>query len=239
MSATHDVLVWLGLPESLAETFRLGLMFRLFLAGLLGGVIGLEREMSGKPAGLRTNLLICIGAALFTEVSIRFAGSPTIPGSAGGDPGRIAAQVLTGMGFIGAGTIIQSRGHVTGLTTAATVWVVTAIGMAVGGRAYVEAMGATVLVLVTLVSLGKLEDALIRRRSAHRYHFLLDADASLLESIHRSFREAGLDVQSEMVEKDPLGFHATFEVFGPVLLHREIARNIVVRPGVHRMSRTS
>jgi putative Mg2+ transporter-C (MgtC) family protein len=239
VSATHEVLGWLGLPESLAETFRLGLLFRLTLASVLGGVIGLERELHGKPAGLRTNLLICVAAALFTEVSIRFAGASSIPGSEHGDPGRIAAQVLTGVGFIGAGTIIQSRGHVIGLTTAATLWVVTAIGMAVGGRAYVEAIGATVLVLVTLVSLGRLEDALIRRRTTHRYHFLLDADATLLEGIHRSFREAGLEVQSEMVEKDPLGFHATFEVFGPVLLHREIARNLVVRPGVHRMSRTS
>jgi hypothetical protein len=94
-------------------------------------------------------------------------------------------------------------------------------------------------VLAILVSLARLEDSLVRRRSAHRYHFLLEADAGLLEGIHRAFREAGLEVATETVEKDPLGFHATFEVFGPVLLHREVARSVVAQAGVHRMSRSA
>ncbi|MEJ2502151.1 MAG: MgtC/SapB family protein [Gemmatimonadota bacterium] len=137
------------------ETLRLDLLARLLLAALLGGVVGLEREWSGKPAGFRTNLLICVGAALLTELSR--AVSASAPEGVPADPGRIAAQIVSGIGFLGAGTIIQSRGNVTGLTTAATLWVVAAIGMAVGAHAYGEAVGATALVMVALLILGRVE----------------------------------------------------------------------------------
>ena len=145
---------YLAYPE-----LRLDLLLRLSLAAVLGGAVGWEREHSGKPAGLRTNVLICVGAALLTDISVRMAsmGGPTA------DPGRIAAQIVTGMGFLGAGTIIQSRGTVVGLTTAATLWVVAAIGMAVGSGAYIEATGATVLVLIVLLPLRAVERWTARR----------------------------------------------------------------------------
>lgn len=147
------VLDWLySLPAAYPE-LRLDLLGRLILAAILGGAIGWERQQSHKPAGLRTNILICMGAALFTDLSVRVAQMG--PGPA--DPGRIAAQIVTGMGFLGAGSIIQSRGSVTGLTTAATLWVVAAIGMAVGFGAVIEAAGTTVLVLVVLIPLRSLE----------------------------------------------------------------------------------
>jgi len=98
----------------LVTALRADLLLQLVLATILGGVIGLERELKGKPAGLRTNILICFGAATFTHLSIQV-------GVGHGDPGRIAAQVLTGVGFIGAGTILHTRGSVTGLTSAATI----------------------------------------------------------------------------------------------------------------------
>ena len=94
---------------------------------LLGGIVGLERQISGKPAGLRTNILICLGSALLMDLSLQLGiidGGERI-----GDPARIAAQIVSGIGFIGAGTIMQARGAVIGLTTAATIWVVAAIGM--------------------------------------------------------------------------------------------------------------
>src|SRR5690606_42014922 len=109
-----------------------GAVGRLFLAALLGGIIGLEREATGKPAGFRTNLLICLGAALITEISIAIAHDTALQQPLQADPGRIAAQIVSGIGFLGAGTIMQTRGSVTGLTTAATKWVVAAIGMATG-----------------------------------------------------------------------------------------------------------
>lgn len=131
------------------DTLRLDLALKLVMAAILGGAIGFEREWSGKPAGFRTNQLICIGAALLTDLSMIVAGmAPDHVTNA--DPGRIAAQIVSGIGFLGAGTILQARGHVTGLTTAATLWTVAAIGMTVGAGLFVEAVGATVLVLVVL-----------------------------------------------------------------------------------------
>ncbi|MDB4880589.1 MAG: MgtC/SapB transporter [Gemmatimonadetes bacterium] len=145
----------------LARALRVDLLVKLVLAVLLGGIIGFEREVAGKPAGLRTNILICIGATLLMDVSIRIGLT-----DAGriGDPARIAAQVVSGVGFIGAGTIMQSQGTVTGLTSAATIWVVAAIGLTLGAGYYVEGAGAGLLVTFVLAGLGKLEHYVRRAR---------------------------------------------------------------------------
>src|SRR6266550_3588475 len=121
------------------DIFKLELMLQLGLASLLGGAIGMERELGGKPAGLRTNILICIGSVLYTHLSIAMVGAAT-------DPTRVAGQIVTGVGFIGAGTILHARGAVVGLTSAATIWVVAAIGVALGATFYWEAGGTTLLV---------------------------------------------------------------------------------------------
>src|SRR5215471_20874545 len=111
---------------------------KLLLAAFLGGAIGLERQTKHRPAGLRTNLFICLGAALFTLLSDQLAGAHT------GDHTRIAAQIIPGIGFIGAGSILHARADlVTGITTAATIFVVASIGMAVGGGSYVIAIATT------------------------------------------------------------------------------------------------
>ncbi|CAN5187131.1 hypothetical protein BH09GEM1_BH09GEM1_21470 [soil metagenome] len=143
------------------RTLRLDLLVKLGLAVLLGGIIGFERERAGKPAGLRTNILICIGAALLMDVSIRIG---IIDGHRIGDPARIAAQIVSGVGFLGAGTIMQSQGMVTGLTSAATIWVVAAIGMTLGAGFYVEGIGAGLLVTFVLAGLGTLEHWVRRAR---------------------------------------------------------------------------
>jgi putative Mg2+ transporter-C (MgtC) family protein len=143
---------WLVSLSQTHPELRLELLGRLLLAMILGGAIGWDREQARKPAGLRTNILICVGAALLSDISVQMAA---VTGSA--DPTRIAAQIVTGVGFLGAGTIIHERGSVTGLTTAATLWVVAAIGLAVGLGAIVEAVGTTVLVLVALVPLRRFE----------------------------------------------------------------------------------
>jgi putative Mg2+ transporter-C (MgtC) family protein len=123
---------------------------RLVLAALLGGLIGLERELKRRPAGLRTNMFLCLGAAMFTLLSIYLAQVP-------GEQTRIAAQVISGIGFIGAGTILHNRGLTTGLTTAATLFVVASVGMAAGGGLYLTAIFATGVVLLSLFTLGRLE----------------------------------------------------------------------------------
>jgi putative Mg2+ transporter-C (MgtC) family protein len=134
----------------------------LGLAVVLGGIIGLEREISGKPAGLRTNILICVGAALLTDVSLVLVRAPD--GTLLADPTRVAAQIITGIGFLGAGTIMQSRGTITGLTSAATIWVVCAIGITIGAGLYMEAAGAGLLVALVLTGLGSLEHRVRRAR---------------------------------------------------------------------------
>src|SRR5712692_6178733 len=114
-------------------------ILRLVLAAFLGGIIGLERELKHRPAGLRTNMFICFGSAMFTILSAELAGEFT------GDHTRIAAQIIPGIGFIGAGSILHSRGSVTGITTAATIFVVASIGMTVGGGLYLPAVFAAML----------------------------------------------------------------------------------------------
>ncbi len=137
-------------------------LISLILAAIFGAVIGLERELSGKAAGLRTNLLICLGATVFTIISQELVKS------ADGAVTRIAAQIVTGVGFLGAGAIIQDRGGVHGLTTAATIWLVASIGMACGARFYLLATVSTVITIVVLVGLGKLARHLDRYREKRR-----------------------------------------------------------------------
>ena len=127
---------------------------RLVLAAILGGIIGLERESKHKAAGLRTNMFICFGSAMFTILSERLAGD------FGGDHTRIAAQIIPGIGFIGAGSILHSKAGVTGVTTAATIFVVASIGMAAGGGLMLPALFATLLLLISLHFLGFLETRL-------------------------------------------------------------------------------
>lgn len=126
-------------------------IFKFFLAIIFGGLIGLERELKGKPAGFRTNILICLGSTLYMILSTKL----------GGDPGRVAAQVVTGIGFIGAGTIIQSKGTIAGLTTAATIFVVAGIGLAIGSNHFILVTVFTALVLLVLTFLGKAEKLLL------------------------------------------------------------------------------
>lgn len=121
---------------------HIDLLTKLLLAILLGGVIGFEREAHHRHAGFRTHILVCLGAALFTITSIH---------SFNMDPARVAAGIVTGIGFLGAGTIIQARGHVRGLTTAASLWTVAGVGLAVGTGFYFAASITTLLVFVILM----------------------------------------------------------------------------------------
>jgi putative Mg2+ transporter-C (MgtC) family protein len=132
------------------------LLLRLLLAAGLGAAIGIERELHRKPAGLRTNMLIALGAALLTIVSIQLARQ-------GGTPDRIAAQIITGVGFLGAGAIMRNDGSVHGLTTAATIWVNAGVGMAAGAGEYAIASMATVVTLLVLAVLPPVEAYFDRR----------------------------------------------------------------------------
>jgi putative Mg2+ transporter-C (MgtC) family protein len=132
----------------------------LLIAAMLGGLIGLEREVEQRPAGLRTYMLVCVGSALFTILSIH-----AFPGDLQRDSARVAAQIVTGIGFLGAGTVWRSRDHVSGLTTAAGLWTAAAIGMAVGAGLGLLAVAATVLVLIVLAVILRFERSFLHRKS--------------------------------------------------------------------------
>ncbi|WP_418790189.1 MgtC/SapB family protein [Phosphitispora sp. TUW77] len=136
-------------------TDEIQIIIRLIMAGVLGGLIGFERESLNKTAGFRTHILVCVGSALIMLVSKdlyeMYKGTTNI------DPGRIAAQVVSGMGFLGAGTILREGATVKGLTTAASLWVVAGVGLAIGAGFYFSALVATGVVFLTLVYLAKVE----------------------------------------------------------------------------------
>lgn len=217
------------LLNAVARELRLELLLQLVLAVFLGGAIGLERELRGKPAGLRTNVLICIGATMFTVLSRHISADR-------GDPGRIAAQILTGIGFIGAGTILHLRGSVTGLTSAATIWVVTAIGMAVGSSAYVEAVGATGLVGLVLVGLGKAEDFLATKGTRSQLTIHARPEATALEELETLVRGAGLDIERVVARRENVDLVIELTLRGPRRLHDQVLLEVVHHPLVRTVS---
>lgn len=152
-----DLLRWEMLSGAVGSSLT-----RLIVAAVLGGLIGLEREFKHRAAGLRTNMFICFGAAMFTLLSERLAGVPS-------DAARIAAQIIPGIGFIGAGSILHTRGLTSGLTTAATLFVVASVGMAAGGGLYLTAIFATGLVILALFMLGHVEETFNIKRLMSRF----------------------------------------------------------------------
>lgn len=171
----------------LVELLRLDLLGAVLLAVLCGGAVGLERELRGKAAGLRTNILICVGATLFTQLSIDLAG-------ARGDPARLAAQIVTGVGFIGAGTILHSRGAVTGLTSAATIWVVAAIGVALGSGAVLEGAGVTLLLVLVLRGLGWAEAHVRRQATESTISVEVPSGEAQVIGVEETLRACGLEI---------------------------------------------
>jgi len=139
----------------LPGTDEIQVIIRIIMAGVLGGLIGLERESLNKSAGFRTHILVCVGSALIMVVSQDLY--QVYKGATNIDPGRIAAQVVSGIGFLGAGTIMREGATVKGLTTAASLWVVAGVGLALGAGFYFPALVTTGVVFLTLIYLGKVE----------------------------------------------------------------------------------
>lgn len=159
---------------------------RLLLAALLGGVVGVERELSHKPAGIRTNMLICLGAALFTIISYEMAGN------VGGDHTRIAAQIIPGIGFLGAGVVLRERGAIIGITSAATIFVVASIGMAVGAGLYVTGIFTMLLLLGSLVVIGNLEQRFGLQNRIVSFRITAPGNSDVLKRLHLMVDEVGI-----------------------------------------------
>lgn len=215
--------------DRMVELLRLELFLQLCLATVFGGAIGLERELGGKPAGLRTNILICIGSVLYTKLSITMAA-----GNA--DPTRIAAQIVTGVGFIGAGTILHARGAVVGLTSAATIWVVAAIGVALGGAFYLEAAGTTLLVLVVLQGLGRVEGLVARQSAQAMISVHARPDPTVLEDLETVVRRTGLEIERQASRRENVDLVIDFTLRGPRRLHDQVMIALLHHPGVRTVS---
>lgn len=184
-------------------------MLRLVVAALLGGVIGLERQVRKKPAGLRTNMFICFGSAMFTIMSDQLASTY------GGDHTRVAAQIIPGIGFIGAGSILHAKGSITGLTTAATLFVVASVGMAVGGGLYITAVFATFLILAGLALLGRLEQKFELKTFRQSYEVVGRSVEELLGVLNRILGEEHLTMQGVHAATMAGQSRVVFEVDGP------------------------
>ena len=194
------------LPHISLEDLLSKTMVRLMLAAVLGGIIGLERELKRKPAGLRTNMFICFGSAMFTILSTELAGEFGI-----GDHTRIAAQIIPGIGFIGAGSILHDKGGVSGITTAATIFVVASIGMAAGGGLYLVAIFSTMLIYLALHLLGILERQLNLKPLTMNYTIVSAKTANdLLAEVNSIMEDQGREMQamhlSRSGEKEKLVF---------------------------------
>ncbi|MBU1003465.1 MAG: MgtC/SapB family protein [Proteobacteria bacterium] len=175
---------------------------RLLMAMVLGGLVGFERQTRGRAAGLRTNILVCLGSAAiivtFEKLSMGF--SMGAESAIRMDPARTAAGVITGIGFLGAGTIVKSSDFVRGLTTAASIWVVSAIGVTVGMGEYVIAVSSTLLVLVALYALNRLP---IHGDHYFSLHLEWTGELALLDEVTEQLNQQQVDILNRQVSCQP------------------------------------
>jgi putative Mg2+ transporter-C (MgtC) family protein len=180
---------------------------RLVFALLIGGLIGLEREFKGKPAGMRTNMLMCMGSCLIMILSVEVAlNTEKIA-----DPGRIAAQVVTGIGFLGAGTIIRSRASVVGLTSAATLWFVAALGLVIGYGRYDLALVSAVLIVITLTAIARLEDRLEVKESLHVLRLLIRGGPDIIKKFKAVMADHRITPENIVLERQEKAVYIKME----------------------------
>ena len=170
---------------------EIAIILKILLAAMLGGIVGLERELSHKEAGLRTNILIAIGSTLITILSFKIAAM-----TPSADPARLTAQIVSGIGFLGAGAIIQARFAVHGLTTAATIWTVAAIGIAVGSGFYLTAFLVAIFVVIVLTVFKFLLAYLEKQKQNFVYLITTEERAALLVDIRRVLTELNIRFSS-------------------------------------------
>ena len=165
-------------------------ILKLLLALALGGILGTERELRDKSAGLRTLMFICAGSTLFTIFSVRLAEGLGL----GADPTRIASQIVSGIGFLGAGAIIRDRGEIRGLTTASMIWIVAALGVGIGSGQYLFSTLATAVILLSLVVFPYVEMLMGKIRQVYTYEVVTTASHDKYEALCQAFRMSGLHV---------------------------------------------
>ncbi|HEV2646948.1 MAG TPA: MgtC/SapB family protein [Acidobacteriaceae bacterium] len=202
-------------------SFSQGTTIRILMACAMGAVIGIEREWRHKASGLRTNMLICMGAALFTMLSA------VVAGDASGNKAQVASNIVQGIGFLGAGLILHTRSRVVGLTSAATVWVVAAIGMACGAGLYLQAVIATVIVYCALRFIGLMESRSGWKRFPMTYEVRGSDESTMFEQIF-----AVLDkehIRLTILDRDKLGAveRVTFTLSASSVRHKLLLAELV------------
>jgi len=182
----------------------LEVVIRLFLAIAVGGLIGYEREYQNRPAGFRTHILVCVGAAVISMIQLydvdqtvnMILAHPELASALKADIGRIGAQVVSGIGFLGAGTIIHQKGSVKGLTTAASLWVVACIGLAIGLGYYVLSILSAITVTVVLVSLKKFESRFLYKLNLVKIEILYLDKQLMVQEIENYFQSKNIKVKN-------------------------------------------
>lgn len=202
-------------------TFELEYIIRLLVALVLGGIIGAERERHKKAVGLRTLILISVGSALFTILSIHMAGPN------GENPGRVAANIVSGIGFLGAGVILEDRGRVVGLTTAATIWIAAAIGMASGAGEYILAVATALIVMIVLLLFTRLEDYLEISSEERTYEITAKISWDKYRELKTLFKEHDLVINRTKQEKKEEYMVCTFEVLGSTKKHEKVVQKLL------------
>lgn len=205
---------------------------RLLVALAIGAAIGLEREFQGKAAGIRTNMLMCIGSCLIMIISIEVARMRG--GTA--DPGRIAAQVITGIGFLGAGTIIRSRFHIAGLTTAATIWVLSALGLAVGAGFLLLAVVGGLLITITLTLIGYVEKAVKRRHGYYVVQLDLESREGIVGAVLELFNEMGIHGTAQEINRSGADWTAIFDYHASLAEHEGLLEKLTGLEGVKNIT---
>jgi len=184
----------------------LEVLLKLVLAVALGGLIGLEREASQKPAGFRTNILVCVGSTMMMTLATLLVRP------AGGSPDtlvRMAAGVITGVGFLGAGTILQARGTIAGLTTASTLWLVAGLGLVIGAGFYLPALIFTVVTITTLLLFGRIESIYLHKSQFH-YHLKAKARPYILASLRKLALHHGVRLERLIMKQEGASYLLTF-----------------------------
>jgi len=202
-------------------------ILRIVLAVLEGGIIGAEREYREKAAGFRTIILITLGATLFTIFSIHI-GAPS-------NPDRIAANVITGIGFIGAGAILRNEFGITGVTTASTIWLSAAVGMGIGGGYYAITGVSMVLIVAVLWVFPYVEAQIDRRRAFRSYEVLIGLDFVKLNEIETTFKQCGLHLSNHRHLKTASGLWCIYSVYGNPKLHNILVEKFLEDPEVKEL----
>lgn len=199
--------------EILAEDF-----VKILLAILAGGLIGIEREFRDKAAGFRTLIFICLGSALFSILSSKLAISS--------DPTRIATGIVTGVGFLGAGVIMREGGRVTGLTTAATIWLTAAIGMGIGGGQYLLSGATVLLAMIVLWIFPSIERHIEKAAEDRNYEIVCVLRQEKMAELEELFKQHGLKVREHQQMKTDTGMVFKWQARGSLHAHEQVAAQL-------------